>query len=127
MEVLAQLIQWETEVKNPLKKPFVLAIQTKDCELIGHVGLSAFNDSVEIGFGIDEKLQSRGYATECLMAICTWAFHYFRFEKIYAVAASHNLPSIKVLQRVGFQFLKQNKALYHGKKMNLSYFLMLSV
>lgn len=59
------------------------------------------NGEVEIGYGIDDEFQGRGYAKEAIGSIVKWAM---KQEGVFAVIAEtekDNLASHKVLQHIG--------------------------
>ena len=64
-------------------------------------GLSA-NGIAEIGYGISEAYQNKGYATEAVRAILEWAFSHPEVIAIEAETESENAVSISVLKKCGF-------------------------
>ena len=56
----------------------------------------------EIGYGISEEYQSKGYATEAVKAISDWAFKNPNLNAIEAEADPDNIASIRVLEKCGF-------------------------
>ena len=56
----------------------------------------------EVGYGILEARQGRGYATEALRAVTAWAFRDPRITAIEAEAAPENAASQRVLAKCGF-------------------------
>lgn len=106
-EVLEFLIS-SYEDPNPKTKPFVLGIELKDSkELIGHVGMSPFEDSVEIGYAVEDKHQGKGYATEAIKAMSMFALDKFNLHKILGIVASENKGSVKVLEKAGYLLVKE--------------------
>ena len=102
--VLKFLIEQFAAPANPRLGPYVLAVDHRgDGTLIGHVGLSPFEDDVEVGFAVAEAYQGQGLAVEAVTAACRWAFGKFGLPKILAIAAQSNLGSRKVLARAGFE------------------------
>ena len=57
---------------------------------------------VEIGYGIREEHQGRGYATEAVEAAVLWALRDPRVSAVEAEAEESNLASIRVLEKCGF-------------------------
>ena len=79
-------------------------IEKKDGTHIGECcfkGISP-NGSAEIGYGISEEYQGRGYATEAVNAIVEWVLQQHRVLSVVAEAEADNLASIRVLQKCGF-------------------------
>jgi hypothetical protein len=63
--VLAFLISQHDTAADPRRVPVVLEVELKaTSELVGHVGLSALGDSVEIGFAIDHFTNSAATSTQ---------------------------------------------------------------
>lgn len=114
---LAFLIdQYETPA-DPRRGPYVLAIDHRtDGTLIGHVGLSPFEDDVEIGFAVAEAYQRRGLAVEAVIASCRWAFGRFALPRILAITANENQSSQKVLARAGFEHQADRVMSFQGSK-----------
>ena len=72
-----------------------------------HVGELCFRgispDGVaEIGYGIDERYQGHGYATEAVNAVTAWAAQQDGISRVEAEAEEENLASLRVLEKVGF-------------------------
>jgi len=89
--------------------PYVVAVVKKDTdELIGHVGLSVIKQGIEVGYGIGEKYQNKGYAGEVVDAYTTWGKKEFSLDKIYGVVECENYGYCKVLQKAQFTFLKDD-------------------
>jgi ribosomal-protein-alanine N-acetyltransferase len=102
--VLKFLIEQYAAPADPRRGPYVLAIDHRsDGTLIGHVGLSPFEDDVEVGFAVAEAYQRQGLAVEAVIAACRWALGRFGLPRILAIAAQSNLGSRKVLARAGFK------------------------
>ena len=60
------------------------------------------NGKPEIGYGIIERYQNRGYATEAARAMCAWALTQPGVEAVEAETDPDNAASQKVLGRLGF-------------------------
>ena len=76
-------------------------IELKDGTHIGELcfkGLDS-NGVVEIGYGIVEKYQEHGYATEAVKAISGWAFQEPKVYSIEAEVDDKNIASKKVLEK----------------------------
>jgi len=96
------------EKSDPKVKPFVLGIELKGTgELIGHAGLSPIGDGVEIGYAVEKKYQGKGYASEAVKAISKYAISHFGLNKITGVVDSMNTASVRVLEKTGYNFIKE--------------------
>jgi ribosomal-protein-alanine N-acetyltransferase len=99
-QVARALIALTDQPPEPRVRPYVLGIEC-DGELIGHVGLSAFRNSVEIGYAIEERLQGRGLATEAVEAMAAWGLQ-LGLDGVLGVVGVDNASSIRVLEKAGF-------------------------
>lgn len=82
------------------------ALQYND-EAIGglgfQIGLDISRVSAEIGYWISEAYWGRGFATRAVSAVADWAFTEYKLTRVFALVFSHNAPSIRVLEKSGFQ------------------------
>lgn len=99
-----------------------MAILLKDTNtLIGQAGLH--NTEIEgqpiteIGYIFDDTAWGKGYATEASKAVINFAFGEIGLEKLYATIRPENLPSIKVVERLGFKHESEYVKVYNGKEM----------
>jgi RimJ/RimL family protein N-acetyltransferase len=73
------------------------------------VGICAFkgmpnaSGQAEIGYSVLPELHARGYATEAVRALVSWALGHPFVTEVVANTYSHLLASITVLERNGFQ------------------------
>lgn len=80
------------------------AIELKDGTPVGDLcfkGLGA-NGVAEIGYGVEEAYQGRGYATEAVKAALDWAFRQPGVTAVEAETEPGNLASQRVLAKCGF-------------------------
>ena len=79
-------------------------IETKDGTHVGDLCFKGLGDdgSVEIGYGISDEYQRRGYATEAVSAAVRWAQEQTGVECVEAEAEADNLASLRVLEKCGF-------------------------
>ncbi|WP_024856143.1 GNAT family N-acetyltransferase [Ruminococcus albus] len=79
-------------------------IELKDGTHIGELcfkGLSA-DGIAEIGYGISEEYQNKGYATEAVKGVLEWAFSRPEVTAVEAETDPDNTASKKVLEKCGF-------------------------
>ena len=71
---------------------------------VGDLSFMGLNDngSVEIGYGIKNEFQGRGYATEAVMAAVDWALKQAGVLRVEAEAEPNNRASQRVLAKCGF-------------------------
>jgi RimJ/RimL family protein N-acetyltransferase len=58
--------------------------------------------TVEIGYSLLQPYRSRGYTTEAVKALVSWAFQHPQVTWVVAEAQLGNIASIRVLQKDGF-------------------------
>ena len=80
------------------------AIEQKDGTQIGDLCFKGLNDdgSVEIGYGITEENQGKGYATEAVEAVLDWALNQSGICQVEAETEWENRKSQRVLEKCGF-------------------------
>lgn len=77
-----------------------------DRRLIGEVSLiwrSVTDEQGEIGYILHPDAQGRGYATEAAAALLDFGFGGARLHRIYARCDEHNIPSARVMARLGMR------------------------
>lgn len=86
-------------------------------ELIGDSGLVKQivhgKTEVEIGYHIDKKHWSKGYATEAAKGCMEYAFSHLNQEKLISIIDSNNKASIRVAEKNGFT--KEKEAFIFNK------------
>jgi RimJ/RimL family protein N-acetyltransferase len=116
------MIQKSNREVNLLKESFDSGVYLKETgELIGTISLNKFHgpeeelDYVEIGYGIGEAYQNNGYATEAAKAAVKWGLKRLRElcaePRIEGNVEHENWPSRRVLEKVGFTFVRAEKYL----------------
>ncbi|PHI20482.1 GNAT family N-acetyltransferase [Lewinellaceae bacterium SD302] len=87
------------------------AVELKESgEFIGFIGMArqtyeaSFTPCVDIGWRLKRSAWGHGYATEGAVACLDFAWRVLGLDSVYAVAVAGNLPSIKVMRRVGMQY-----------------------
>ncbi|MFC4891608.1 GNAT family N-acetyltransferase [Pseudofrancisella aestuarii] len=110
-EDIPKLIERFTNSYKNYKTP-VFMIFNESKEFIGRAGFSYCKEieEIEVGYVLDYKSWGKGYATEILEALLSWAHVNLSNKKIYAFTGVDHLASIKVMQKVGMKFV-ENKNL----------------
>ncbi|NBJ68084.1 MULTISPECIES: GNAT family N-acetyltransferase [Clostridia] len=83
--------------------PWII-FEQKSSQMIGDAGFKGKPNVahvVEIGYGIMDFARNQGYATEAVEALIKWSFTSSYVDKVIAECLVANLPSIKVLEKVG--------------------------
>lgn len=79
-------------------------------EFIGFIGLAyqdyevPFCPCTDIGWRLHRSAWGNGFATEGAKACLEYAFHVLNKTEIYATAPKVNLPSIKVMKKIGMEW-----------------------
>lgn len=90
---------------------------------LGFKGLSRENNLIEVGYGTNPDYQGKGYMTEALGAIIAWACTQDDVE-VNGVSAStlkENIPSQKVLAKVGMTKFLEDEKYYYWKIERVKY------
>ena len=99
-------IQTTASEMNQANTWFQLAVmKTENKELIGDIGINFKQEIEQIGLGytIAKQHQGKGYASEALQAIISVLFTEMNKHRITASVDPRNLPSIRVLEKLGFR------------------------
>lgn len=116
LELLEYLIEKCHNPGNPSAGPYVLGVCLNSTgELIGHVGLSPLDREVEIGYGIEDKHQGKGLASQAVRATAEWALTHFGLPRILAIVATDNAASCRVLENAGFELAEEAPGRLHGR------------
>ncbi len=91
-------------------KHFGIFLKESD-EFIGRVTVRNFHimqqdaekNSVFLSFWLSPAVQGKGYGTEMLQEVCRFCFVDLHIRKIFAGTFSENIPSQKLLAKVGFR------------------------
>jgi ribosomal-protein-alanine N-acetyltransferase len=81
-------------------------VERESESVVGDVGFMGPPDeagSIEVGYSVIPDRRRRGYATEAAGAIVEWAFSQPGVEVVVAGCDRDNEPSIRILERLGFQ------------------------
>lgn len=76
-------------------------------ELIGTIGLfrilrGSLQNAI-VGYSLSKNHNGKGYATEALKLVVDYAFTTLKLHRIEAGAMPHNIGSIRVLEKAGFE------------------------
>ena len=67
---------------------------------------------VEIGYGMQDKYRGKGYMTEAVKKLINWAFSFNNVTEVIAETEKDNLPSHRVLEKVGMQKYEENEKMF---------------
>jgi RimJ/RimL family protein N-acetyltransferase len=85
--------------------------------LVGDIGLYLSEDSSigEVGFTLEPSAQGRGIASRAVSEALQLMFSATNVARIVGVTDERNLPSIRLLERLGFEFMESRRVVYRGK------------
>lgn len=115
--------EYNMAVKSQLFRFYVFQ-KENPCWIIGTVCIHniapAFYGSCEIGYKFSSEFHHMGYATEAVGFCTKLAFNELRMHKVTAVVHPGNVPSMKLLNRLGFvqEGLLHDYLILHGKWCN---------
>lgn len=77
-------------------------------EMIGYCGLIFLDDTpeIEIAYGLARAHWGKGYATEAALASLRFGFERLKLERIVAVVNPGNVPSQRVLEKLGMTYVE---------------------
>ena len=80
-------------------------LHRSDRRLIGHCGIQPLGASgeIEIGWWLARDCWGKGLATEAARRVCDYAFETARLRRLVAIAYPENLPSIKIMRKLGMR------------------------
>lgn len=93
---------------DPVRPVFHAVVERDTGALIGWAGLSVpeflpeLLPAVEVGWRLGSAHRGNGYATEAAAAALTWGFDALGLEEIVSIHEPDNLPSGRVMDRLGF-------------------------
>ncbi|WP_226537317.1 GNAT family N-acetyltransferase [Fictibacillus halophilus] len=86
---------------------YLFGIFTNEDRLIGTINLFAVMrgsiQSAFVGYFLDERQNGKGYTTEAVKLIVKYAFEELKLHRVEAGVMPHNIGSIRVLEKAGFE------------------------
>ena len=72
---------------------------------IGYCGIEHVKNTrlIDIRYGITKQFWGHGYAHESALAVIHYGFSDLCVEKLYGAAVPQNIPSIKLLEKIGME------------------------
>jgi len=104
--------------KNYLYSTLWTAISKAENRMIGSFcmyGEPSEDGEIEIGYGIDEEFQNRGYMTEIVRGILEWTKKQPNVKSIIASTDKINVASVRVLEKNGFTKIGETDTLFNWK------------
>lgn len=86
-------------------------------ELVGDIGLLLASDGTqaEIGFSLARHAQGRGFGSAAVRAAIALVFELTGAERVIGITDARNLPSMRLLQRVGMRQVESTSATFRGE------------
>jgi ribosomal-protein-alanine N-acetyltransferase len=83
--------------------------------VLGAAGAGEHDDlhETELFYNLLPDARGKGYATEAAKAVVGWVFANYRIPYIIGTASVDNVPSQRVLERCGFEFVNEQTLLVH--------------
>jgi RimJ/RimL family protein N-acetyltransferase len=82
---------------------YVLELRNTN-NFIGICGFALIDGYVDFGYRIARKYWGNGYVNEAAPALIRYGFERLGFESIVAIAYSENQRSIRVMEKLGFEY-----------------------
>ena len=92
--------------KAPNQPTFLLIVKNDGGEAVGfvqHFWPRPWRYMIEIGYELLPKYRGRGYASEGVRLLIDYLFSNRPLERIEAITGAKNLPSQRLLERLGFK------------------------
>jgi RimJ/RimL family protein N-acetyltransferase len=87
-------------------------------QLIGDIGICVHSDDenfAEIGFSLDYAWQKQGLGAEAVTEALVWIFEHTQVTYVIATTDARNLPSVRLLKRVGMALRETKPAIFRGE------------
>lgn len=95
-----------------------MIVRKDDMRIIGDAGFHGKPDEkgeVEIGYGLVDHERKRGFGFETAKAISDWAFSNDSVKVLKADCLIDNVPSIRILEKIGFNEVNRDKELIYWR------------
>jgi len=97
-----------------------MAVKKTDMVFVGDAGFKGEPDvdgRIEIGYGIIEEEQRKGYGYEIASSLMSWASKQSNVKTIAADCLLDNIGSIKILEKCGMNEIRRDHELIYWEKM----------
>src|SRR5580765_6459789 len=85
--------------------PHFLIFELSSGECVGRGGLSQNEfGEIEVGYGFHKQYWGKGYATETLAVLLSWAEKHINTNHLIAVTAINHLASQRVMEKCGMKY-----------------------
>jgi [ribosomal protein S5]-alanine N-acetyltransferase len=98
--------RYQQEIREDSAYPFFI-FHAQDRRLLGGITLSnvtrGMTQTATLGYWIGQPYTNRGYMSAAVRAIVPFAFDTLNLHRVEAACLPHNAPSIRLLEKAGFQ------------------------
>ncbi|MBX2831081.1 MAG: GNAT family N-acetyltransferase [Rhodospirillales bacterium] len=84
--------------------------------LIGFVQRDSL-DAPDIGYAVSTAHQGKGYAFEICIALIDYGWRTLGFDKIYGYCLPDNVPSVKLLEKLGLTYIRDQDVNHHANEL----------
>jgi RimJ/RimL family protein N-acetyltransferase len=94
-------------------------IHRQSGSLIGYCGIAVEEIEGklenELGYRLDSEFWGQGLATEAAKACLAYGFNQLNLDSVLGIVEPENRASIKVLEKIGMEFVKESNSIWDGK------------
>ncbi len=104
--------------KNYLYSTLWTAISKSDNKMVGDICITGepnADGEIEIGYGTYDEFQGRGYMTEAVGGLITWAKKQPKVSAVIASTDKNNIASFRILEKNNFVKSGEDEKLLHWK------------
>ncbi|MFH2056202.1 MAG: GNAT family protein [bacterium] len=105
LRTVAETVEsYKTRVVSESQQRFAICLK-QDGTPVGTASffnLNTLNRSAELGLLIDPEQHRQGYGSDGLRGLIKFLFHYRNLHKVHAQTSAPNLPTIGLLEKLGF-------------------------
>lgn len=113
-----RLSKVKENVKNYMWNTVWLIVLIEENCIVGNIMIKGYpNESGEVivGYSIEEGYKCKGYMTEAVKALIHWIFQNSDVKAVIADTLKDNIPSHKVLQKIGMVKYKEDEECFWWK------------
>ena len=94
----------QVHAESPLRLGIYQQGSQELCGTVGFHSISQVNHSAELAYDLHPDFWGRGLISHSARALIEWSFTQRHYQRIQATILPENLASIKVIERLGFQY-----------------------
>jgi ribosomal-protein-alanine N-acetyltransferase len=112
LESLPRILINLQKVEAPTGFESWMIVKKETREIIGDIGFKGLQEDskeIDLGYGIIKEERLKGYTFEAASTLISWAFSSNHINHITASCNLNNVSSIKLLTKLNFKLLKEEK------------------